>query len=339
MTTPAVLSLSPAELFERLLPHRAMDRGSPCVGDAAWVVDLDGGMPSFEDRDGDSAWKRLGDVSCPVVGVGGGGESAAARALAADVDVRASSLAGLEPLLETVTSAPLASAALTQLLRMNSQLDIDAALLAESFAYSTLQSGSEFAGWLASRAPAKPRGAAGDPVRVERRDDTLEITLDRPARRNAYSTAMRDALAEALEVAVADPSLQLVLRGAGSAFCSGGDLDEFGSLPDPATAHAVRTHRSPGRLLARIADRAVVQVHGACVGAGIELPAFASRVVATRDTFFQLPEVRMGLVPGVGGTVSLPRRIGRQRTAWLALSAQRLDAETALAWGLVDALN
>jgi enoyl-CoA hydratase/carnithine racemase len=74
------------------------------------------------------------------------------------------------------------------------------------------------------------------------------------------------------------------------------------------------------------------------VGAGIELPAFARRVVADRGAFFELPEVGMGLVPGAGGTVSLPRRIGPQRTAWLALTGRRLDAETALSWGLVDDL-
>jgi enoyl-CoA hydratase/carnithine racemase len=82
-----------------------------------------------------------------------------------------------------------------------------------------------------------------------------------------------------------------------------------------------------------------VEVHGACVGAGIELPAFARRVVARSDAFFQLPEVAMGLVPGAGGTVSIPRRVGRQRAAYLCLSAVRLDAETALAWGLVDEIR
>ena len=62
-----------------------------------------------------------------------------------------------------------------------------------------------------------------------------------------------------------------------------------------------------------------------CLGAGVELPAFAARVVAHANTSFALPELEMGLVPGAGGTVSLPRRIGRQRTAWLALTGQRLD--------------
>ena len=166
------------------------------------------------------------------------------------------------------------------------------------------------------------------------------LTLNRPAKRNAFSAEMRDALAEALQLVLADPSLEeVVLRGAGPAFCSGGDLDEFGTLPDPATAHAIRSTRNVARLLAACADRVRSEIHGACIGAGIELPAFTGHVVAAPDAFVQLPEVAMGLVPGAGGTASLPRRIGRQRTAWLALTGARLDAETALRWGLVDELR
>ena len=59
-------------------------------------------------------------------------------------------------------------------------------------------------------------------------------------------------------------------------------------------------------------------------------------MIASADTQIALPEIGLGLVPGAGGTVSLPRRIGRQRTAWLGLSGHAIDAETALAWGLVD---
>ena len=148
---------------------------------------------------------------------------------------------------------------------------------------------------------------------------------------------MRDGLAEAFALALADPSIErIVWRGEGSSFCSGGDLDEFGSFPDPAAAHAIRMTRSPALLLSRLADRVEVDVQGACLGAGAELPAFTGRVVADEDAFFGLPELSLGLVPGAGGTASLPRRIGRQRTAWLGLSGARLDAATALDWGLVD---
>jgi enoyl-CoA hydratase/carnithine racemase len=154
------------------------------------------------------------------------------------------------------------------------------------------------------------------------------------------NTALRDQLVEALLVASADPSIErVVLDGAGPSFCSGGDLAEFGTLPDPATAHLVRLTRSPARLLAELGPRVEARLHGACIGAGIELAAFAGRVVARPDTVISLPEVGLGLIPGAGGTVSLPRRIGRHRTAELALTGSPIDAATARHWGLVDAID
>jgi enoyl-CoA hydratase/carnithine racemase len=105
-----------------------------------------------------------------------------------------------------------------------------------------------------------------------------------------------------------------------------------------STAHLIRLDRSVALRIDRCQDRVVAHLHGACVGAGIEIPSFAGRVVARPDAFFQLPEVAMGLVPGAGGTVGITRRIGRWRTAYLALSGVRLDASTALDWGLVDAV-
>ncbi len=99
----------------------------------------------------------------------------------------------------------------------------------------------------------------------------------------------------------ADPSIeQVLLKGAGPNFCSGGDLDEFGTGPGPVASHLIRTTRSPALRLAGVADRVTAQLHGACVGAGIEIPALAGRVVATPDTRVRLPEVEMGLIPGAG---------------------------------------
>ena len=79
-------------------------------------------------------------------------------------------------------------------------------------------------------------------------------------------------------------------------------------------------------------------MHGACIGSGIEFPAFAGRLVAVADAHFQLPELRFGLIPGAGGCVSLSRRIGRQRATWLLLSGKRITARRALEWGLIDAV-
>jgi enoyl-CoA hydratase/carnithine racemase len=217
---------------------------------------------------------------------------------------------------------------------------VPAALDAESLAYSTLLGGPEFAAWLARRGPRPLPPPAADPVRVRRDGALLRITLDRPERRNAYGRELRDALVAALAVAELDPGVERVLLdGAGPAFCSGGDLDEFGTTPDPVTAHLVRTRAGAALPLHRLAARTEVRVHGACVGAGVELPAFAGRVVAAPSARFRLPEIGMGLIPGAGGTVGLPRRIGRWRTLFLALSGQDVDARTALAWGLVDAVE
>jgi hypothetical protein len=231
-----------------------------------------------------------------------------------------------------------ASVVLAGLLRWSGSLPVPAALDAESLAYSTLLGGEDFRRWLAGRGPRPlPPPPSADPVLVRRNGNRLAIRLNRPERRNAYGRDLRDALTAALAVAEADPSIDAVLLdGAGPGFSSGGDLDEFGTTPDPVTAHLVRTRGGAGRQLARLADRTVARIHGPCVGAGIELPAFAGRVVAAPGSTLRLPEIAMGLIPGAGGTVSIPRRIGRWRTLHLALSGAALDTDTALAWGLVD---
>ncbi|WNM31735.1 enoyl-CoA hydratase/isomerase family protein [Streptomyces sp. Li-HN-5-11] len=240
---------------------------------------------------------------------------------------------------DTVARQPAASVALVQVLRMGRALPPSDRLLVESLAYSALQGGAGFRDWLAVARPGTPRPTV-EPVRLRRDGDRLTVVLERPWVRNAFDAATRDALCEALEVAVADPSITRVdLCGAGPAFCSGGDLTEFGSSRDTAEAHLVRVRRSPAGLLLRCGRKVTARLHGACVGAGIELAAFAGRVAATPDTAIRLPEIGMGLIPGAGGTVSLPARIGRERTAYLALSGGVLTAAEALRWGLVDEIT
>jgi hypothetical protein len=249
-------------------------------------------------------------------------------------------IAALAHLTRTVTSFPLASITLAVLLRGTTARSVSEGLVAESTAYGLLQSGPEFASWRSGRPPRPPVDRAGPAVRVERLGTELVITLHRPHRHNALDSSMRDALVEALDIAVLDPSVTTVrLDGAGPSFCSGGDLDEFGSRSDPPSAHLLRLSRSPARLLAEVSDRTVVHLHGHVAGSGIELAAFAGRVVATPDTRISLPEVRLGLIPGAGGTVSLPRRIGRRRTLFLALATESIDVATALGWGLVGAVD
>jgi enoyl-CoA hydratase/carnithine racemase len=260
-----------------------------------------------------------------------GGEALPGWVGVADPDGELRRLAG------QVGQAPEPSVVLAQLLRLSTEGDVERGLLVESLAYSVLQSGPAFSSWLTERRRTAPkvRDEGQDPVAVVRDGDRLTITLNRPHVRNAVDARLRHALTEALVLAGVSGA-QVELRGAGPDFSSGGDLDEFGSFPDVVTAHLVRTVRSPARLLAGLGERVTAHLHGACVGAGIELAAFARTVVAAPDTRCRLPEVSLGLVPGSGGTVSIPRRIGRHRTAWLGLSGETIDVDTAARWGLVD---
>jgi 1,4-dihydroxy-2-naphthoyl-CoA synthase len=228
---------------------------------------------------------------------------------------------------------PLACAAFEDLLARGSSLE------EESRVYSSLQDGPEFKAWRAAT-PVKAKQPNGEPaVLVARVDDELRVTLNRPERRNALGVEVRDGLLDAFAVAHADPALHVVVSGNGPSFCSGGDLDEFGTFPSPAEAHVIRLQTSIGAAIDAIKERVTFRIHGACYGSGIELPAFAARVVAHPDTTIALPEIGLGLIPGAGGTVSMTRRIGVERMRQLGLSRQPIDAETALAWGLIDAIG
>ncbi len=322
----------------------------PLIGRPLCVVELDRGP---------DIGPTTSFLPCVVVGVWTGGtplpEPAGVDILLTDRPAAAAPwvsctdlpavLAGLDA---ACRSSPQAATALAELLRFSPTLSVADALVAESFVYSMLQSGPEHRAWLArrpSRTPVEAASSSGEDgarldgvaVAVDRQGDVLVITLNRPRVHNAYNSAMRDGLVSALQVAALDPTIARVrLEGAGPSFCSGGDLEEFGSAPDPATAHAVRVARGAAIWMERCSARTEVRIQGSCIGAGVELAAFAHRVAADPTTVVRLPEVSMGLVPGAGGTVSLPRRIGRQRTAYLAISALELDAPTAASWGLVD---
>lgn len=284
------------------------------------------------------AWQWLSRQACPVIGLALEQDR---HALIADCDALVATESEAAVMSTYIRQNPMAATVLVQLLRYSESLTIEHALTSESLAYSILQSGPEFQAWLqANRAEAPAvHSDSGPAVLIEREEDQLSLVLNRASNRNGMTVEMRDALLEALQLALADDSIkQITLSAKGKCFSTGGDLTEFGTAPDPVTAHMVRSVALPGRLLARCAQRVKVKVHGACVGSGIEFPAFAGHITAAEDAYFQLPELKFGLIPGAGGTVSIARRIGRQRTAWLVLTGKRIKADQALEWGLVDAL-
>ena len=226
---------------------------------------------------------------------------------------------------------------LAHLLRQKAYQNVSQGLVLESLSYGMLQSGSQFKAWLNQRGDIARVLDEKPVVLASRSDESLEIYLNRPERSNAYSSDMRDQLFDFLQIARFDEAVTKVkLHGLGKSFCSGGDLAEFGSVDFPPDGHIIRMHRSPALSSHSIADKLEVYLHGVCAGAGIEIPAFASRVFGNESVEIFLPEISMGLIPGAGGTVSLPRRIGPRKTAYLAMSGKTLSLSDALAWGLID---
>ncbi|MCU1351401.1 MAG: enoyl-CoA hydratase/isomerase family protein [Acidimicrobiales bacterium] len=283
----------------------------------------------------------------PTVTVLSGDPAMAPVELVAAVDVCLSTIADpphpwvhapVADVTAAVAAQPEPALALVALLRASAAApSVWDAVAAEAAAYAMLLGSRPFRRWLADRPTRSTRAPDGPSVAVARQGGSLRVELDRPRAHNALDTDMRDRLVEAFTLAATDPTItEVELSGRGPSFCAGGDLTEFGTVDDPATSFAVRLTRHPGLAVHRVAPRTTVQLHGSCIGAGIEVAAFARRVVAAPSSTIRLPELAMGLVPGAGGTVSIPRRIGRHRTAWLALTGHALGADTALAWGLVD---
>ena len=277
----------------------------------------------------DADW--LASLPCPVIGIGEG-------ELADACDAVVESEEGLVTIARNVAAAPLAAMVLVQHLRASEGLATRHALIAESFAYASLQRGPEFSEWQGSQdAKHETHSSLESPLLVSRDRDCLSLKLNDPDNRNAIGVTMRDALCEALDLALDDGEIATVrLVGEGRCFSSGGEVGEFGSIADPATAHWIRSLRLPATRLAALGDRLEVHVDGAAIGAGAEIAAFGARVTASDCAWFQLPELKYGLIPGAGGTASVLRRIGRQRTALMALSMMRVTAQTALEWGLID---
>jgi enoyl-CoA hydratase len=278
---------------------------------------------------------RLGALPpFPLIGVGDPSHPLA-RALDAIVEPPVSVAA----LIRQIARAPRAAAVAIQLLRSLEGLPTERALQLESICYGLLQGSSEHAQWLATRSPAASAAPLGK-LRVERYDSVLHLMIDRPQAHNAIDRSLRDQLFEAFTIAALDPEVRSIkLRAAGPTFSVGGDLEEFGTTRDPATAHLIRSRTLPAQALAQRAGILDVHVQGACVGAGLEIAAFAGRLTAASNAWFQLPELAMGVIPGAGGCVSVPRRIGRQRAALMILSGRRINALTAQGWGLIDAIE
>jgi enoyl-CoA hydratase len=162
------------------------------------------------------------------------------------------------------------------------------------------------------------------------------VTLDRPEALNALSFDLLDALADALEALDRDPACRaVVITGAGSrAFAAGADIRELASQTY-ATLREGRRFAAWDRLAA-IGLPLIAAVRGLALGGGCELAMTCDIIVAAEDASFGQPEIRLGVMPGAGGTQRLTRAIGKARAMELILTGDAIDARTAAQLGLVS---
>jgi enoyl-CoA hydratase/carnithine racemase len=174
-------------------------------------------------------------------------------------------------------------------------------------------------------------------ILYEVRDGVARVTLNRPEVLNAINLQMRDDLWSAMDAIEADDEAGVVVfRGAGDrAFSAGADISEFGTAPSYTEARRARLERDLWGRLAHFDKPLIAAVHGYALGAGCELSLLCDFRIVSEDARFGLPETHLGYVPTAGGSQTLPRTIGRGRALDMILSAEPLDAATALAYGLV----
>ncbi|MFN2646870.1 MAG: enoyl-CoA hydratase-related protein, partial [Burkholderiales bacterium] len=175
-------------------------------------------------------------------------------------------------------------------------------------------------------------------VELLREGGVARIFLNRPEKVNALDSPLLERLAALLEEAGRDEATRVVvLAGRGKAFCGGADVNELASLDaSSARAFITRIHRAC-QAVRKAPVPVLARLHGAVIGAGLELAAACDLRIAARGTRFAMPEVRLG-IPSVVEAALLPRLVGSGRAAWLVLTGEPIDAERAFAWGLVEAL-
>jgi enoyl-CoA hydratase len=177
-------------------------------------------------------------------------------------------------------------------------------------------------------------------VSTEQRDGVAVVTIDHPPV-NALSAALLEELEAEVERLDEDAATRaIVLRGAGErAFVAGADISEFPTLREAGAGSDGGSARGIQKLGARM-DAArtpfVAAIHGWCLGGGLELAMACDVRVAAEDAKLGQPEIKLGLIPGGGGTQRLPRLVGSGRAQLLNIGGEPIDAQTAYEWGLVE---
>ena len=176
-------------------------------------------------------------------------------------------------------------------------------------------------------------------VDVEHEGPGAIIFLNRPEKAHALTSLALDELRRALRELASDRSLRtVILGGRGRTFCGGADREELGDLTaETAGAFVTRIHEVC-HAIRELPVPVVARLHGAVIGAGLEIAAACDLRVAAEGTRFAMPEVRLG-IPSVVEAALLPRLMGSGRAAWLVLTGEAIDARRALEWGLIEEIG
>jgi enoyl-CoA hydratase/carnithine racemase len=163
-----------------------------------------------------------------------------------------------------------------------------------------------------------------------------DIRIDRPAKKNALTTAMYGAMADALEAFGGDDGVRIVTIRGGDDFSAGNDLQDFTAA---STSGDASSFVAVIRFLERLADFSkpvVASVRGNAIGIGTTMLLHADVAIAGESARFALPFARLGLVPEAGSSLLLPLTVGRMRAAWLLMAGEFVGAQEALAMGLIS---
>jgi len=171
-------------------------------------------------------------------------------------------------------------------------------------------------------------------------DSVATITVNRPSVRNALNRATVKELAAAFEQAKADPAIRVaILTGSGDkAFAAGADISEIAELDEVSGAEFSRQGQAVFDSIEALVKPVIAAVNGYALGGGCELAMACTVRIAAENAVFGQPEVKLGLIPGYGGTQRLPRLIGRSRALQLLLTGETIPAYDALMLGLVDSV-
>jgi enoyl-CoA hydratase len=180
-----------------------------------------------------------------------------------------------------------------------------------------------------------------DHLRTEAADGILTIIIDRPDKLNALSGRTLEEIEVALADALGNREVGgLVITGAGPrSFVAGADIAELARMSPLGALEVSRLGQRVFRKLELARKPVVAAVNGFALGGGCELALACHLRVASRNARFGLPETRLGIIPGYGGTVRLPRLVGKGRALELILTGEPIDAERAYQIGLVNRLT